>query len=141
MSWSIGDASWIEILWSAVSLLCLIANAGALVEAWGDRNAVRLRGINGARKITARKAVRTELVRSLIQAGFLGIGVLAMLTPPPIRESVSRNSVIFGLVFVAMEVALATVSILDSYDTRRLNDYIDAAISANRTDRKKEQTQ
>ena len=75
-----GNVEDIEILWTLISLFGLIFAGWNLKEAIKDRDAIKKLDRNG-KILIANTAYKSELARTIKQAIFLTIGILAMTIP------------------------------------------------------------
>ena len=119
------NASFIEILWTIITLVCLATSSIGWGEARGDLRAVKQMGKGGPYLIVARAHVRHEIVRVVTQVVFVGVGVWAMFTPTTIRPTVTLYNLIASIAFVIVAVLLAFSSLRDRLDRRDLWDYFE----------------
>ena len=70
-------------IWTLLALAGLIVGIMASLDARGDLEALRLLHKNGQRKIIARTAYRSELIRVAVQLMFFVAGVVSFFSPPP----------------------------------------------------------
>lgn len=106
-------ASPVEVLWTATTLIGLLAHLGGLSIALRDELARRRARVNGARQIAATTAIVHAAGRLLIAALYLGGGVIALLTPER-DEPVERAGV--QLIMVALVIGNAILTALGIYD-------------------------
>jgi hypothetical protein len=107
------NASWQEIFWSVGALLGLLFTVGMAVWAWGRFRVVQQALSEGQ---AVRWGPRWNLTLGLFVAmiffglgwcGYLSIGLLAMLTPPPLRDVNQEAAEWFAWLLISMEIAHA----------------------------------
>jgi hypothetical protein len=108
----LGTASLIELAWFLTALTGLYLSALNSWEAILDFRA--LGGKRNGRRRIALGTVRRESVRGLVNAIFLGIGLVALLTPAP--ESITPLGVAVSLGLLMASVAYNLNSALDRAD-------------------------
>jgi hypothetical protein len=107
------NASWREIFWSVGALFGLLFTVGMAVWAWGRFRVVQQAVISGSAVVWG---PRWNLTLGLFVAmvlfsfgwcGYLGLGIVAMLTPEPAREASQDAADWFASILVGMEVSHA----------------------------------
>lgn len=78
----IGSASFLEIIWTAIAAFGTVHLGYLWWQALLDERYLKRRGVNGIRSVVARMGVRSEFTALCVMIVFLGLGVLAMFTPP-----------------------------------------------------------
>jgi polyferredoxin len=116
---AIGSASWIELAWLATALGGLYLSGLNAWEAILDFRA--LNGKRNGRRRIAVGTVRREAVRGLVNAIFLGIGIVAVLTPANPNATPLGVAVSLGLLLAS--VAYNLNSLLDRQDRLYLMQY------------------
>jgi hypothetical protein len=113
MALDAANASNPEISWSGIAVFGLLFTVGMAVWAWGRFRVVQQALEDGQ---AVRWGPRWNLTLGLFVAmiffglgwlGYLGIGVIAMLTPPPIQEANQDAANWFAWLLISMEVAHA----------------------------------
>jgi hypothetical protein len=122
-----GSISDIEIVWTLIAGIGLAFSIFNVREAFADRAALKLAGVKNGRKMIADEGLLQELARTVIQAIFLTIGLLAMTYPdPPDVSDRPWNLVLIGIVFRWGLIISASLIMLKSFGAwrlrRRLND-------------------
>lgn len=107
----IGTASWIEIAWTAGTIIGLLANAWGLGDAIADRNFLRAGGLNGRRELVARWHVQLNAGLLYVQTAFLVAGVTAMLTPPAPSQGQRLVRAITELMLLSAEPVLVGLAL------------------------------
>lgn len=109
----------VEVVWTIVAAIGLVACFIGLREAVGDRTYLRANNLNGRRLIVAQGLIRREALRLCIQlaGGYIGIYALGQPNPPDAR----LNFLTFLL--VAMQVFTVINTVLDQRDRARLIAY------------------
>lgn len=107
------NAAWREIFWSVVALFGLLFTVGMAIWARARLRVVQQAIIGGS---AVAWGPRWNLTLGLFVAmlffgvgwcGYLGLGVVAMLTPPPIQEVNQDAAEWFASILVTMEIAHA----------------------------------
>jgi hypothetical protein len=118
-----GTASILEIIWTVVGIVGLLTVAWLLHEAFLDRAAVgRSMDFRGrtAEKIIAEQNVRRLLQKVACFAVFVGIGIAAILTPPPVAPTAQPGPSLYAVALssglVLVEVLLTLSAIQDRRD-------------------------
>lgn len=106
-AYGIGPATWVEIIWTSVTLAGALLCARLLRDAAGDMAWLRRNGLNGERRLLALDAVVNEAIYSVALLAFALIGLWAMATPaPPHRDGrPTALSLAVTAVFVLVAVA------------------------------------
>jgi hypothetical protein len=114
---SIGTASWNELLWSLGALVGLLVNLWLLRIAVSDMRRLHRANLNGPRTLVARGNRRNEVVR-------------AMLTPNTVRPDTSLGISLFSLVLslsaLLMEGLMVWGSVRDLQERHKLIELVDA---------------
>lgn len=113
-------ATAIEILVTLLACTAFVWGICNYREARADYQALLDSGTDGARRLTARGAMRRDLVRLLTQVGVLVIGGGALITPSALRPEVAAYSQLVGGVLIALEVLLAASLRSELTDRKRL---------------------
>lgn len=71
----------LELLWTLAALAGLGVGLWMLRDAQGDRRALRQAGLNGARLLVARGAIRWERIRAGKMLLFVALGIAALTRP------------------------------------------------------------
>lgn len=111
----IGNASLLEMIWTGLALIALSLWIGGVLTALADARALQMRPAhrgNGPRAEILRARLWTALLDALVQAGFVGIGVIAMWTPPPVRPPIEASAAATGLLLVAIEFILCLKAVV-----------------------------
>lgn len=104
---------WVEVVWNLLSLAVLGVTIALVGESHGDVRMMKELGHqHGRRWLVAWGTYRRELVRMVIQFGFLFIGIVALVTPPQ-GEDYGIARLFSVIVFLAAQVGLLTNAILD----------------------------
>lgn len=128
---NVGNATWLEIFWTATGIVGLIVNLWALNDSLADMRyqeaapmpdkdapclLAQLRERQAHERI-ARGNARDETLRSLIQLVFVMIGIVAMSTAPdnPGR-AVSPLSWVFAVGLVTVQMLLVAKALLARRD-------------------------
>lgn len=109
------NASPLEIAWTAIVALGLLAHLVALVLALGDQRALQRSGLNGARQVVARGAVVHSVARLLISLAFLLAGWIALMTPPRPHSDLDDA---YALVALGLLVGSVVLTLAALYDLR-----------------------
>jgi hypothetical protein len=116
------NASVVEILWSLAGALATILHFYLTVQAWLDwrvsADAVRLRLAPDQRAVSACWFFVGQSCLFLPALGEFGIGVLAMMTPPPIGEEV-RDAVLVSQVILIVGKWIGAGAALAFWMSRR----------------------
>lgn len=107
----IGNASTIEILWTTVTLVGLIANVVGVADAWADKRYLERAGLNGRRELVARWHVTLNIGLAYVQAAFLFAGILAMASPPAHDHTILVLRTALQLMFLTSEPVLVYLAI------------------------------
>lgn len=99
-------ASPLEVLWTLAALAGLGVGLWMLRDAQGDRRALRQAGLNGARLLVARGAIRWERIRAGKMALFALVGLLA-LTRPNAPQTLTPQTLLYSA--LALYVPLANL--------------------------------
>ena len=119
-----GTASPVEIAWTAVAIVGLLTTANLANRSyryWRAVQASRQVGYGGYRVRTARNRIVNDCLGIAYWIGFIVIGVLAMLTPPPVREANQHSAVIEGNILVAIEIILLVRALMNEVDRRAVD--------------------
>lgn len=108
---NIGNATVVEIVWTATTLVGFVVNAWGLVDAIADKLWLHDSGLNGRRAIVARWHVVLNIGLAYVQTAFLAAGVLAMLTPSAPNAGIREARVALQLMFLTAEPVLVYVAI------------------------------
>ena len=100
------NATLPEIAWTLLGLVGSLVAARATRAAFGDLAYVRRLGRNGVLKAVALNACWNEGKTLVIQLAFVVAGVVAMLTPNALRESVELHMRVIAGAFLLAEVLL-----------------------------------
>lgn len=112
----IGEASPVELAWTALGLIGIYFGLLNAVEAWINRGALG-RQTNG-RRVLANRAIRRESIKGVIFSLAIALGVLASLAPSaPVR---SETALIGSLILIVILTLLVVDSILDRRDDKYL---------------------
>lgn len=109
----------IALGWTVVAAATLALDVAMLAAVLGNWRALRRRRANGARGLVARMAVRRRVARVVVQVLFLAIGVAALVAPAPPRRQRPAD-IVLALGLIATEALLATTTVVDRRDQRRL---------------------
>ena len=116
------NATAIEIFWSFVVLVGAIVTWISVLLVKGDRSAYQHSGEfeeDSSMDRLSFSRIRNKLVDALILTGFLAIGVIAMLNPPPQNQDpVTWRAIFSGAIFVLSAIGLTSDSILYLIDRR-----------------------
>lgn len=107
----VGTASWIEIAWTAGTIIGLLANAWGLGDAIADKSFLRNAGLNGRRAVVARWHVELNAGLLYVQLAFLVAGITAMLTPPAPTNSRQIARSVTELMLLSAEPVLVGLAI------------------------------
>ena len=116
-----GTASWVEIVWTAITGIGACASAYNLVSAIGDLSFASHRlAETDDRRQYAHASVRREVgyFIALVVFAFIGFQSLASPEPPPAQISPTLRMVYIGM-FVLAATALSANSILDARQRKR----------------------
>lgn len=105
--------------WSLVAAATLALDLAALALALSAWRGLRRRRANGLRGLVARAAVRRQVARAAVQALFLAIGLMGLVAPAPPRAR-RPEDIGLALGLIATEALLATTTMVDRYEQRRL---------------------
>lgn len=102
----------LELIWTAISLIGLIAAARGVKDALRDRRILRESSTNSGLMLIASGDLRREALRMYVQGFFLLLGVIALLSPP---SSAPRTTVgsILAVGFVAAAFCITVSTVLD----------------------------
>jgi hypothetical protein len=109
-----------ELMVVLVGIIGLTISVIMLAVIQGDRRSVRASGKNGINKRMTNADLRNELSRAYKLAGFIGLGLLAMFLPPPVRENNRAFAEVLKWMLISWEL-VATLNSLWSYVDRRRN--------------------
>jgi hypothetical protein len=117
------DEIWVvEILWSVAAAIGLAFSLYNFYQTFLDFRALKERGIENGRRLLAKSSVVLEGLRSLIQFGFLFVGVWAMVFIPKLQVPLPTNYAIYAYasryIFLASAILL-TVKTLVAWYTRK----------------------
>ena len=108
------DINLIEGIWVATSLSGAVVTGFAIVDAWGDRAAVKL--LNGPiRRRIAHGALRRELFRLVVQILLLTVAIPAIFTPGDVPLSLPI------IALMGIPITLLVQTLLDYNDRHALN--------------------
>lgn len=114
----------IALVWCCLSLFGLGVNLYALQDARLDLEYVKRWAHVGTRLIVAQANLRRESVRVVVQAVFLCLGIIAMMSDQPRGEVITtRIAISFGFMFAA--VLLVIDSAADRHDRKRVLEEIE----------------
>lgn len=113
-------ASPLEIAWSLVMLLGAVFQAVHVWRAVQNWRFARDNGGTATMILIAKQKIRNHVVRLLILAAFLLIGVVSMLLPEPARTATSTAGVLVAAALLAVGAAVVLDTLLDHYDWPRL---------------------
>ena len=108
-----------ELVFTVPAIVGLLVCWWMFNDAVADLHYLQAQRLNGAREIVARASRRNELIRTLIQADFLIIGVSAMLDVP----SPAIGVIVSGGI-IAAQLMLVSQAILDRRDRHRVIDVL-----------------
>jgi hypothetical protein len=113
-------ASPLEIAWSAVMLLGAVFQAIHVWRAVGNYRTARDNGGTRAMLLLARQKIRNHVVRLVILAAFLLIGVVSMLLPEPARTATTTAGALVASSLLLVGAVVVLDTLLDHYDWPRL---------------------
>jgi hypothetical protein len=137
---TIGNATWLEIVWTLTGVIGLLVNLWALNDSLADMrwqeaapmpdrtvpNGEALLRERQARERIARGNARDETLRSVIQLVIVMIGIVAMATAPvnPGR-AVSPLSWVFAVGLVTVQMLLVIKAVMARRDRHWINRHTD----------------
>lgn len=95
-----GTIQPLEVLWSALMLLCVVFESLMLAVAYSDRWFIKERQIDSGSIAIANRDITLAWLRLSGSVALLGVGVLSLFTPSPVREQVKLLTVVSGFAFV-----------------------------------------
>ena len=134
---NIGNATWLEIVWTATGIVGLIVNLWALNDSLADMryqeaapmpdqgapNRDTLLRERQARERIARGNARDETLRSMIQLVIVVIGIVAMATAPANPDRiVTPLAWVYASGFIAVQVLLVSKAVMARRDRRWIID-------------------
>lgn len=120
METNFGTASLIEIAWTLLAAIGALYHMRGVHDAGGDLSFLKRAGLNGRRRVVALRNLRSEITRLFVKTIFFGVGVVALVTPPPERTSNTTASLIAGVGLVLALLALTFDSFLERQDRETL---------------------
>lgn len=102
--------SWPEAVWTALAVIGVVYSLLNLNEAMLDLRAVRTISPRNGRHRLARAGVRNETSRLLVQAGFAGVGLLAMTVT---NSASTTTRTVIGLIVIGVVLTQALNTFLD----------------------------
>jgi hypothetical protein len=116
----------VEAVWIAITLTGVIATTASVVDAIGDRRAIK--ALNGhAREIVGNGNVRRESVRLAVSSILLALSVFTIFDDREIPLTP------FVALLIAIPLLLTINSILDASERRKLSAILTAKLEAERT--------
>ena len=120
----VGTLSFLEFAWIAVNLPGVIYSGYNSVDAYKDYQAVNhSKGATKTDCIFAWGNFRKEAVNTAIQGGYLAIGIISALIPPPaVRQVATLASASMLVIFIGGSLLLSWCSWRGAVDRRKIKD-------------------
>lgn len=122
MDW--GNASLLELLWTAMAGLALLLWLGGIATALRDATALRGRPNyqpGGVRAQIVRGRLWTAILDAIVQLGLLLLGISAMVTPPALRTINQEQATRGGVLLILIECVLLARAVVTLIQRLRTN--------------------
>lgn len=104
-------ATIIEIIWTLVTLIGVVANAWGCFDAIADKRWLKRVGLNGRRKTVARWHVMLNGALTWVQLAFLTAGVTACFSENTATGNTRVARIIVQLLFLSSEPVLVFIAV------------------------------